>query len=55
MHMNMTAVSVKSVRGGKFISCRPLRKREKAVQKLNFALIKFRGWPHFSVFRVDLI
>ena len=48
--------SVKSVRGGKKISCRHFRKRQKkAVQKLNFAWIKFRGWPHFSVFRVDLI
>ena len=28
---------------------------KKAVQKLNFAWIKFSGWPHFSVFRVDLI
>ena len=27
----------------------------KALQKLNFAWIKFRGWPHFSVFREDLI
>ena len=43
--------SVKSVRGGKKISCRPFRKREKK----HFAWIKFRGWPHFSVFRVDLI
>ena len=48
--------SVKSVRGGFFFSCRPFRKREKkAVQKLNFARIKFRVWPHFSIFRVDLI
>ena len=28
---------------------------KEAVQKLNFAWIKFCGWPHFSVFRVDLI
>ena len=28
---------------------------KKAVQKLNFAWIKFRGWLHLSVFRVDLI
>ena len=48
--------SVKSVRGGNKFSCRPFRKREKkALQKLNFAWIKFCGWPHFSVFRVDLI
>ena len=47
--------SVKSVRGGKQFSCIPFRKREKAVQKLNFAWIKFRGWLHLSVFRVDLI
>ena len=28
---------------------------KKAVQKLNFAWIKFCGWLHLSVFRVDLI
>ena len=33
-----------------FFSCRPFRKREKSSSK-----IKFRGWPHFSVFRVDFI
>ena len=42
--------SVKSVRGGTIFSCRPFTKREKSSSK-----IKFRGWPHFSVFRVDLI
>ena len=32
-----------------------VKKTKQFKKKLNFAWIKFRGWSHFSVFRVDLI